>query len=379
MGLRLPIKLLGTLIVVLGILVLVLLILLTASKISDVLRTEVIPREADRSSTENPTRAREEPAGVQEPAQPASPDEPRVAESFRGDPLLRGERVIFKYTTKDEYARESLYAIDLGTGQLSKVARDEVRNTFYESLDVSTDGEKLVFSDGLDLFIMNTDGTGLRVLFEDTNPKTGGTLGADMRPAFSPDGAQIAFERSVLGGEGEYAIVPNIYVVNVDGTGLRRVTSSEEDAYHHPDWTSDGQGLISLKERDAAKAVRGEPLNDYTERLDGLYATDLDGANERRFTDGFETRSDVVLYSPVADKVAFRSSDAFYVMSPDGGDREKAAIVGGPNSYPLSWSSDGTKLLVSVDGDLFIIDADGSRTTRLTESGTGGAPAAWTP
>jgi dipeptidyl aminopeptidase/acylaminoacyl peptidase len=47
-------------------------------------------------------------------------------------------------------------------------------------------------------------------------------------PAWSPDGSKIVFARSNAGGEA------NLYIVNVDGTGLVQVTDGGFD--HQPDW-----------------------------------------------------------------------------------------------------------------------------------------------
>ena len=377
MGTRLPVKLLWTLSVVLAVLVLVLLILLTASKISDVLFAETGPRGESRQPDESPSSTREEDA-IPEPV-PSAPVPPRVAETFRGDPALRGQQVVLGYDPEDSYSKESLYAIDLGTGRLSTVASDEANVVSYESLDVAADGEKLVYSDGTDLFIMNTDGTGLRPLFEEKEP--GVTFSVDLRPSFSPDGRAVAFQRAEAGDstEGGAPVAPSICVVNVDGSGFRQVIGSGEDGYLYPEWTSDGQGIVFLKEKDAAKFMRGEVVNDYVDRIDGLHVTDIKGAHEERFTDGAEIGSDIVVYSNTARTVAFRNPNGFYTMSASGDDREKVAVAGEREIYPVSWSPDGTELLALIDGDLFLVDPKGARTTRLTEGGTGGSPATWAP
>ena len=64
----------------------------------------------------------------------------------------------------------------------------------------SPDGQKVAFDGNGDLYVMNADGSGLRRLTR--NPA------CDRGPAWSPDGRKIAF-----GGNG------HIFVINVDGSG----------------------------------------------------------------------------------------------------------------------------------------------------------------
>jgi dipeptidyl aminopeptidase/acylaminoacyl peptidase len=65
----------------------------------------------------------------------------------------------------------------------------------------------------------------------------------DSDVAWSPDGARLAFV-SARHERAERDLVHDVYVVGVDGTGLRRVTASRSDC-SHPAWSADG-GTIYL-------------------------------------------------------------------------------------------------------------------------------------
>jgi Tol biopolymer transport system component len=65
--------------------------------------------------------------------------------------------------------------------------------------------------DDLEIYVMNADGTGLQDL---SNNHAAEDYGA----AWSPDGAKIAFTRSIVCGEDE-ATCSRIFVMNADGTG----------------------------------------------------------------------------------------------------------------------------------------------------------------
>jgi TolB protein len=68
------------------------------------------------------------------------------------------------------------------------------------------------------LFLAASDGRGRRRL----------TRGLDSNPSWSPDGGAIAFRRGLLIGD--------VYVVNVDGTGLRNLTRTPKLDEREPAW-----------------------------------------------------------------------------------------------------------------------------------------------
>lgn len=90
------------------------------------------------------------------------------------------------------------------------------------------------------VFAAHPDGTGPAQLFrvqttgDDLAQMTMGKLPATA-PAFSPDGKRIGFVRLGSG----------IFRVNLDGTGLRRLTSGIRDSY--PAWSPDGKRIAFLR------------------------------------------------------------------------------------------------------------------------------------
>ena len=75
------------------------------------------------------------------------------------------------------------------------------------------------------LFVVNTDGSGLRQV----------TTGISVEdPEWSPDGSRFAFS----GGPAS-----DLYVVNADGSGLRNLTSTEFTNAGNPSWSPDGSRI----------------------------------------------------------------------------------------------------------------------------------------
>jgi Tol biopolymer transport system component len=87
-------------------------------------------------------------------------------------------------------------------------------------------------------------------------------------PAWSRDGRQLAYQdHDEVPSDTPYVIgIPEIYVVNVSGTGRRRLTRNEEDDLT-PTWTPAGRIVFA--------SFREGPLR--------LYVMNRDGSGVRRF------------------------------------------------------------------------------------------------
>ena len=117
----------------------------------------------------------------------------------------------FVYAAQD-YDRNSmeLYRYTVGTGKITALT-DSTTDDMFPT--VSPDGRLVAFTavdgDTSELWLLNLDSGVVQTL---------GLAGDGLRPAWSPDGTQIAFLSAHEGG------VMSLYVVNANGAGVRRLT-----------------------------------------------------------------------------------------------------------------------------------------------------------
>lgn len=190
--------------------------------------------------------------------------------------------------------------------------------------------------------IMDADGGNKRLL-------TNRPLAFDAAPAWSPDGARIAFE-SVVDGK------RSIWVMQADGEGIRRLTDGNGDD-SSPAWSPDGARIAFMSDRD------GNPE---------VYVMNADGSGVQRLTNVFD-QDGYPAWSPDGSRIAFVSGRdggklKIWTMAPDGTGVSRLLDVP-VVAYRPAYSRDGKRIVFTSDRDgspdLYIADADGTGLTRL--------------
>ena len=130
---------------------------------------------------------------------------------------------------------------DAGTEQLGAFTPLFERTGILIPLDVSPDGQWLVLGNRgeqrPDIFISRTDGSDLRRLTDD--------VALDGKPAWSPDGRELAFY-SNRGGDFQ------IWTVRPDGSRLTQRTEAKGSALMYPLWSPTGDRMVACAPRSEA-------------------------------------------------------------------------------------------------------------------------------
>jgi len=201
------------------------------------------------------------------------------------------------------------------------------------------------------LMVMNADGSNQKVVISEKNVQY-------EVPDWSPDGTQLVFTRNIIRGDA------SIYIINVDGTGLKRVLDSGDGAFEGPvTWSpmplADGRYKIAF-----CYSVR---------RPDGTYEIDndvffinLDGTGMVRMTDAQGLRGGSPIYwSPMADMITFPTG-----CDPETGDGGFAvcqilyidgvfSLLNLQNNFVFPWgvwANTNNRLATGKDSDIWVLN-----------------------
>ena len=232
--------------------------------------------------------------------------------------------------------------------------------TISLSPHISPDGARVAFSS------LGKQGWSIRMYSLELNRLVAFTspAGTTLSPAWSSNGAQLAFSSDRPAGDSE------IYVADASGNGVRRLTN-----FHGPDvspcWNPKTNAQIAW--------VSGRS------GLPQIYIMDSDGANVQRMTDGGYATSPS--WSPNGQFLAFAWDRKYGPGAPGGQDIYIMDVASrrwiqlthdaGRNDFP-TWSPDGRHIAFQREGaggmQIWTMLADGTEQQPLTHGGSFSQP-----
>ncbi len=227
-----------------------------------------------------------------------------------------GKKILFMSNREPSLARMNLYEVPVAGGTPRRLTHDGGREARY-----SNDGKQIIYVRGSNtIYQDNYKGSGNYDIY--TVPVEGGiptqvtkTDGNERWPTFTEDGKKIRFVTEERG-------VANFYEMTVGETKRRRVTKFRGADVHRPCYAWKGDGVVF--------------------ELSGkLYHTDLSAKKPKAHPIRLTVRGDV-RHSGVVERQVTRGVEHVHL------------------------SSDGSKMVCSVHGDIWVMDASGGSATRLT-------------
>ncbi|CAN5884394.1 hypothetical protein BH18ACI4_BH18ACI4_07090 [soil metagenome] len=247
----------------------------------------------------------------------------------------------------------------------------------------SPDGTKVAFFSNRNstfaLYTMNADGSGVQLVTD--------RMLSPSAPAWSPDGGKVAFADGAA-----IVIEPNqpftdIYLVNLDGSGLTKLTSNS-GLNGSPSWSPDGRQIVFSSNRGG---------------MHKIYIMNADGSDQHAIAE----RGTQPSWSPDGSKILFVGGrgdatgcgttsgnlicEQLYTVTPHGRDFTQLTHYAASYQMP-KWSPDGTKILfarnlttlIIYDDPLFggraiterghaifVMNADGSSQTNISNRNSG--------
>ncbi len=209
----------------------------------------------------------------------------------------------------------------------------DCQRSAYDQPSYSSDGKLIVFK--LDQRLARVRWNG-----EDVTPLPPLTAD-DSQPAWGPTGQIVFTGRATASG------APDLYVVNANGTGLRRLTSAGGES---PEWSS----------RNRIAFVRGG----------NVFTVRPDGSGLRQVTRRGGTAPD---WSPHASKIAFIRNRRIHMVGLADGRVSKVTVRRGiGDADDVAWSPDGRQFAYhSFESGISAVRTDGTDFRDVSPGGSG--------
>jgi len=254
---------------------------------------------------------------------------------------------------------------------------------FVSTRDRPSSDPQLSLAVDTEIYLMNGDGTNVRRLTDNSY--------GECFPSISPNGKTIVFDSNRLRSANEPMNTSDLFLMNTDGTDQRHLTRGSSAT-----WSRDSK-LIAYH---ASASGAGKPIALFP----GAATSDSDifvirvgkkDAQPKNITNNPTAIDDDADWSPTEDRIVFVSkplhdnptnavSAELYVMNADGSGKPQRLTNNNEEERAPAWSHDGKRILFlcrrgGSDFEICIMNSDGSGQTQLTNNTVADLTASWSP
>ena len=244
--------------------------------------------------------------------------------------------------TSDRDGDDEIWVMNADGTNVRQLTNNSGANSDDTHPSWSYDGTKIAFVSNREagtykIFTMNADGTGVSVGLATVSGVVDGGF-----PAWSADGSKIAYVNAY-----------SIYTINSDGTGNSQLTNTTLDDELHPAWSPDGTQLVFSGRASAGDyeiyrgPSSGGPYTDYSLFTALTANTKIDDAP------CWSPDGTTIVFSSDRDGGSGGNGDReIWVMDADGSNPTQLTDTGSTldDTYP-SYSPDGTQITFATDRD----------------------------
>jgi hypothetical protein len=219
------------------------------------------------------------------------------------------------------------------------------------------DGPRIVFTGAQQLIsVMGFDGGQYGAV--------GNTPVDGLYPSFSPDGAQVAFQRNVAG-------TSNIFVMNNDGTNLRQITNTGQDTF--PAWAPNGTKIAFASRRTGLWQI-------FLMNPDGTVQVNLSNSTANDSQPAWSFNGSSIAFTRAPQTAP--SVEKIWTMTSAGASQTQVTTGAGNDEHP-TFAPDNSTIAFSTDRDgnweIYKTTSSGGTPTRLTNDPAADTNPAWAP
>ncbi|MGZ3623050.1 MAG: hypothetical protein ACXWPG_08095, partial [Ktedonobacteraceae bacterium] len=300
-----------------------------------------------------------------------------ITSPVRGGPHVHTERIAWQGYLNQDQSTAAIFSANADGSDVRQLTHPKYGEV--DSFpDWSPDGSKILFAHQdvnttSNVWVMNADGTGQTQLTSCI-----GVCNGAQEAKWSPDGSKIVYDvadNPIL--PSGYASAIALWIMHADGSHAVQITHPQPPTSigdNRPAWSPDGKQIIFARNH-----LLGQSY-DYDDQT--LFLINLDGSGLKQLTAWGHLEAGDARWSPDGKRILFQSYGSFplgpipqlYTIFPDG--THLTQLTSNEYNFEPAWSPDGAKIIFAhrsmtgtdQNAHLYEMHADGNGLVQITRS-----------